>query len=127
MKRRDFLKSLLVLPLALVPRQSNAAAPVHRLMRGDHVDYCGPIPSDRSFIGGRLVAWSTDDGRTVFVDNGAYGKWRAVERYDRDHVKLFEGLPGNRVDNPSMRHRLTRDRGTIGLRYPEDPRNRPWA
>lgn len=35
---------------------------------------------------------------------------------------LFHGLPGNRVNNPSMRHRLIREPGRLGLRYPEDTR-----
>lgn len=33
---------------------------------------------------------------------------------------LFHGLPGNRVNNPSMRHKLIREPGQIGLRYAED-------
>ena len=33
---------------------------------------------------------------------------------------LFHGLPGNRVNNPSMRHKLIREPDHIGLRYPED-------
>lgn len=33
-------------------------------------------------------------------------------------IDLFHGLPGNRVDNPSARHRLVQ--GRFGLVYPED-------
>lgn len=47
---------------------------------------------------------------------GAYGEVRIPEWF----CGLFHGLPGNRVDNPSMRHRLIREPGQIGLRYPED-------
>lgn len=41
-------------------------------------------------------------------------------RIHQKHCTLFEGLPGNRVDNPSMAHRLIRRQGHIGLAYRED-------
>lgn len=37
-------------------------------------------------------------------------------------VDLFHGLPGNRVNNPSVQHRLIREPGRLGLSYPEDIR-----
>lgn len=41
-------------------------------------------------------------------------------RVAAEWVELFHGLPGNRVNNPSMRHRLTRNPDGLGLAYPED-------
>ncbi len=47
---------------------------------------------------------------------GGHGQMRVPAEY----VELFHGLPGNRVDNPSMAHRLIRRPGRLGLAYAED-------
>ena len=59
-------------------------------------------------------------GDTVFIDGGGYGRYSGEVAIPAHWLRLFEGLPGNRVNTPSMRHRLIRVPGTLALRYPED-------
>lgn len=54
------------------------------------------------------------------IDFGV-GMWQEIGWYAVCEP-LFHGLPGNRVDNPSMQHRLIRAPGRLGLSYPEDIR-----
>jgi hypothetical protein len=57
------------------------------------------------------------EGKTLVFGRAAWGdEIRVPVRL----CSLSHGLPGNRVNNPSMRHRLIRTPGTLGLRYPED-------
>ena len=58
------------------------------------------------------------DGRHIIVadPHSPGGERRLHSRW----TKLFHGLPENRVDNPSQRHRLFRPEGRIGLSYPGD-------
>ena len=114
MKRRDFLKGFFASPAVVLPASAKATKP--RFQAGDLVNYAGPIPHPQSFIGAKGVAYVHDG--VVFLRPHSYRD--PYEAYSSEHLKLFEGLPGNRVDNPSMRHRLIREAGRIGLRYPED-------
>jgi len=115
--RRGFLSGFIAAPFVakaefLMPVRQLFVSP---MMVGDLVNidrrlwremgisaYTGPI---RAIIGDRAVI-SQSCGRTATVPF----------RY----LSLFEGLRGNRVDNPSMRHKLIREPGKIGLAYPED-------
>jgi hypothetical protein len=123
MFRREFLKGLLVAPAAIIPVKSGAAKPHHRFQAGDQVGYRNACPAnrDRNFCGGRIVSHVSEDNHTVYVRNGYYGRHSATEPFDASELKLHEGLPGNRVNNPSMRHCLIETPGHLGLRYPEDP------
>ena len=68
-----------------------------------------------SFAGARVV--DRVEGRKVFLWNNAYGSHRLSEPFQASKVELFHGLPGNRVNNPSMQHRLVRAPNEIGFRY----------
>jgi hypothetical protein len=59
------------------------------------------------------------EGQYLIFRKHQFGEDSEVRIHER-HCNLFHGLPGNRVNNPSMRHRLVREPGCIGLRYPED-------
>jgi len=63
------------------------------------------------------------EGRYLVFAERHYNENREVRIHAR-HCSLFHGLPGNRVNNPSMRHKLLRTPGQLGLRYPEDPPSR---
>lgn len=90
-----------------------------------------PLP----FLAGDLVRWKagviTDlpimlcaepvvrvEGQHVVVSPG-FGH-RREWRVPGSMVDLFHGLPCNRVNNPSMRHRLVRSADGWGLSYPGD-------
>lgn len=117
MKRRRFLQGLLTFPALAAPTIAKANP---TFQAGDHVNYSGPVPSPKSFTGGKIVSHIGVDG-TVFCNGQGFGHRLDFSPYHPAELKLFEGLPGNRVDNPSMRHRLIATPGRIGLRYPEDP------
>jgi len=59
------------------------------------------------------------DGQYLIFREHHYGEYSEVRIHAR-HCSLFHGLPGNRVNNPSVRHRLVSQPGRIGLAYPED-------
>lgn len=74
----------------------------------------------------RATGWSARceplirvEGRHLVFRRYQYGGDNEIRVHER-HCSLFHGLPGNRVNNPSMRHRLIQEPGRIGLRYPED-------
>lgn len=119
--RRQFLKGLIAAPAVI---QYGHLMPVQALplsyMPGDLIDFD---------IGTwKATGWSARcepliraEGRyLVFREHqyGAYSEVRIPERFCR----LFHGLAGNRVNNPSMRHRLIHTPGQLGLSYPEDLR-----
>lgn len=62
------------------------------------------------------------EGRYLVFAEHHYNPENREVRIHSQHCELFHGLPGNRVNNPSQRHRLIRDPGQIGYRYPEDLR-----
>lgn len=117
--RRDFIKGVLaapavvqfghLMPLALEPPP---------YMPGDLINF------ERGIW--RATGWFAVceplrriEGRHLVFREHQYGEYSEVRIHAR-HCTLFHGLPGNRVNNPSMRHRLIREPGRIGLRYPED-------
>lgn len=119
--RRDFLKGLLAAPAVV---QFGHLMPVS----------AGPLP----YLPGDLINFETGtwratgwyavceplirvDGRHLIFRRRHYGEYSEV-RIPARHCSLFHGLPGNRVNNPSMRHKLVREPGRIGLVYPEDRR-----
>lgn len=61
------------------------------------------------------------EGQHLVFRRYAYSEPDNEIRIHARYCSLFHGLPGNRVNNPSMQHRLIREPGRIGLRYPEDP------
>lgn len=117
--RRFVLKGLIAAPAvvqygALMPV---AAEPLH-YFPGDLIDF--------SCDTWRSTGWSAVceplvriEGKHLIFREHQYGEYSEV-RIPARLCSLFEGLPGNRVNNPSMRHRLIRTPGQIGLRYPED-------
>lgn len=118
--RRDFLKALLAAPAVI---QYGHLMPVQAMpltyLPGDLINFergtwkatgwyavCEPL---RRIEGQYLV----------FAEHHYNPENREVRIHAR-HCSLFHGLPGNRVNNPSMRHRLIAAPGQLGLRYPED-------
>lgn len=117
--RRSFLGGLLAAPFVA---KAEWLMPVRSL----------PLP----YLAGDLVQWRPG---TIVTDHHSIMLCaEPVRRVGRDYVvvapgfgnrpeykvpahliDLFHGLPGNRVDNPSMRHKLFRPAG-LGLHYPED-------
>lgn len=118
--RRSFLRSLFVAPAivrigALMP----VVAPMPSFMRGDLVNFG---PGMWQAIGWHMVC---EPVRRVERDalvfrRYQYGHDASEVRVPLKFCDLFHGLPGNRVDNPSMRHKLIRHHG-FALRYADDP------
>lgn len=121
--RRNFLTGLLAAPFIL---RTGLAMPVRPnvfttppFLLGDLVDCRRPhVTKPGTFIGARI--FHSIDGDHALCWNNSYGPARALEAVQLRELVLFEGLPGNRVGNPSMRHRLYRPSGSIGLSYPGD-------
>lgn len=63
------------------------------------------------------------EGRHLIFSRYQFGDRTEEVKVPAKFATLFHGLPGNRVNNPSMQHRLTKLPGTFGLAYPEDIRN----
>ncbi|WP_376957701.1 hypothetical protein ABNQ39_11270 [Azospirillum sp. A26] len=120
--RRSFLAGLFAAPAivrasVIMPVQTIIIPPP--FMVGDTIDV-------------RLGAWKALgvyvltgrvrrlEGDNVIIGNGYYGTDFGEVAIPRSWVKLDEGLPGNRINNPSMRHRLIRNERSSGLMYPED-------
>lgn len=124
--RRFFLKGLLAVPFIARLGATMPVKPViilpPKFMRGDLVNtHRSAFRSPYGFIGSRML--ERVEGETAFVWNNCYGAGRAVEAVPVAALDLFHGLPGNRVNNPSMRNRLIRDASGFGLSYPEDLRH----
>src|SRR5690606_25011638 len=60
------------------------------------------------------------EGQYLVFAKHHYNPENEEVRIHTRHCELFHGLPGNRVNNPSQRHRLIREPGRIGYRYPGD-------
>jgi len=58
-------------------------------------------------------------GRDYVVVSPGFGVNRSEYKVHASLIDLFHGLPGNRVNNPSAKHRLVPGRYG-GLAYPED-------
>lgn len=120
--RRSFLAGLFAAPAivrasVIMPVQAIILPP--SLMVGDTIDV---LPGAWKALGvsvftGRIKRL---EGDNVIVWNGYYGSYHGDVAIPRSWVKLCEGLPGNRRNNPSMRHRLIRNERSWGLMYPED-------
>lgn len=121
--RRAFLGSLLAAPFIaradlLMPVRSIVPA-LPAFLRGDQVDTLpGAWKACGASFGGIVVR--TEGSDVIVVGGTYYGDDRDRRRIPRQWVRLCEGLPGNRVNNPSMRHRLVRRPGAVALAYPED-------
>ena len=121
--RRSFLTGILAAPFIL---RTGLAMPVRPnilttppFLRGDLVDCRRPhVTKPGTFIGARIL--DRVEGDTAWCWNNCYGPHLGMEAVPLREIVLFEGLPGNRVDNPSMRHKLFRPSGRIGLAYAED-------
>lgn len=117
--RRAFLKGLLAAPAVV---QFGHLMP----LSFDPLPY---LPGD--LISFAIGTWRATDwyaicepllrveGRHLIFREHQYGEYSEV-RIPARLCSLSHGLPGNRVNNPSMRHRLIRQPGRIGLGYPED-------
>lgn len=117
--RRDFLKGLIFAPAVV---QYGHLMPVS----------AGPLPYlpgdliDFDIGTWRATGWYARceplirvEGRKLVFRKHQYGEYSEV-RIPAHHCSLFHGFAGNRVNNPSMRHRLIRRPNCIGLAYPED-------
>lgn len=60
------------------------------------------------------------EGQYLIFKRWKYSAGNEEVRIHSRYCSLFHGLPGNRVNNPSMRHKLIRTPGQLGLHYPED-------
>lgn len=123
MKRRSFLIGVAASPaLLLVPAFT---APEVRFLPGDLVNFkAGVVPREEQTmlpVGATQVVADNGGSTVTLRDHGCRGT--CVE-YPRYGLELFEGLPGNRVRNPSTRHRLVRGDNWHGDAYPEDPPTR---
>jgi len=123
--RRGFLGLLLATPLIVRPGIMMPVKPAlippapPAFLPGDLVSFVQPhVSTPGSFIGARVV--DRVEGVTAYVWSGSYGHWRAAEPVPVATLTLFEGLSGNRVNNPSARSRLIHAPGELGLRYAED-------
>lgn len=116
--RRRFLSGLLAAPYVA---RLGVLMPVTSLVlfeRGDLVSSASEaFRGPHGFIGARVVLGVR--GSRLLVHNNSFGG-RQVDEIPARAATLFHGLPGNRVNNPSMRHRLIRYPGRLGLAYPED-------
>lgn len=119
--RRSFLRSLLAAPFVV---HADALMPVR------------PLPV--AFLPGDLIRWRPGlivpneysimlcaepvrrVGRDYVVVSPGFGSNVPEYKVPGHMVDLFHGLPCNRVDNPSARHRLVRNQEGYGLSYPGD-------
>jgi hypothetical protein len=115
--RRSFLRSLLAAPFVVNAEwiMPVRVAPLP-FLRGDLVDF--KIGMYRA-TGLYAVCEPVLRVERAHVVTTACGGQNGEMRVPAQFVELFHGLPGNRVDNPSMAHRLIRRPG-LGLAYPED-------
>lgn len=118
--RRAFLVSLLAAPFVakaelLMPVRALVLEP---LMAGDHVAFHRDTWR-RHGIYAICEIVKRVEGEFV-VTTAPSARPNEELRVPRTAVSLSHGLPANRVNNPSMRHRLVQVPGRIGLIYPED-------
>ncbi len=118
--RRSVLKGLLAAPAVI---QYGHLMPVEALplsfLPGDLIDFKPGL--------WRATGWYAIcepvrriEGQYLIFARSHYNPNNEEVRIHSRHCDLFHGLPGNRVNNPSMRHRLVRNPGQLGFRYPED-------
>lgn len=117
--RRDFLKGFLATPAVV---QFGHIMPVS----------AGPLPyMPGDLIGFDVGTWRATgwyaiceplrriEGRYLVFAERPYNPEKREVRIHARHCSLFHGLPGNRVNNPSMQDSLIRVPGQIGLSYRE--------
>lgn len=121
--RRLFVGGLIASPLvvrlaSIMPVKAAALD----YLPGDHLSFNTGMYAETGFyaVSGHV---RRVEGRHVIIhDPYSPGSER---RIDGRWTRLFHGLPGNRVDNPSQRYRLTRNSEGLGLSYPGDEALRP--
>lgn len=123
--RRSFLAGLFAAPAivrasVIMPVQTIIIPPP--FMVGDTIDV---RPGAWKALGVYVLTGRVRrlEGDNVIIGNGYYGTHFGEVAIPHSWVKLDEGLPGNRRNNPSMRHRLIRNERSWGLMYPEDLRD----
>lgn len=120
--RRSFLRGLVGIIAAPAIVRAELIMPVRPLplpyLPGDLVNFKVGLYRATGIYAVCEPVRRVERSHIVFVQG--YGQLRREVRVPAEFVELFHGLPGNRVDNPSMRHRLVRQPGRLGLSYPED-------
>ncbi len=116
--RRSFLRGLFAAPFIvraewLMPVKVLPAA----FMPGDLVRWRDGVITDLPIMLCAEPVWRV--GRDYVVVKPGFGD-RPEWKVPASMIDLFHGLPGNRVNNPSMKHRLVTKPGRLGLAYPED-------
>lgn len=116
--RRGLLRSALAAPFivqfaGLMPVKAAALD----YLPGDHLSFNSGMFRETGFyaVSGHV---KRVEGQHVVISD--YYSPAGERRIHGKWTRLFHGLPGNRVDNPSQRHRLIRAPGRLGLAYPGD-------
>lgn len=115
--RRSFLRGLLAAPFVVHAEwiMPVRAAPLSYLP-GDLVNFKNGLYQETGLWAVCESVRRVERAHVITTGCGGHGEMRVPAKF----VELFHGLPRNRVDNPSMQHRLMRDPEYLGLAYPED-------
>lgn len=118
--RRAFLRGLFAAPFVAKAEWLMPVKPLPLLyLPGDLINFKGGMWQD---IGWWAVCEPLlrVDGQNLVFRKYQHGDRTSEIKVPARYAELFHGLPGNRVNNPSMHHRLIRNPMTLGLAYPED-------